>query len=174
MARIFIGVAVLAFAFISAGCGSSQPIRFQFKMPSGTATIEIDEGSVHRGNTDKVFTLSSNDREKTIKLTYEGRTIYGKMDTYGNTQLTRITIVPIHITADIFAAVDDFKAVTYIVYQRRRDVARTGRTASAGEDSQLRVYDYGDTVTRDAAIDQASLQGDIIAVIDFGNIEYLR
>lgn len=171
MARILTGVLLLAISVIAVGCGSSKPMRFQFKVPSGSAQIEIDEGSVYRGNTNEVYTLKSNDFEKTIELTWNGKTVYGKMDVYDHTALTRISVVPIHLTSDIITAVDDFKAVTYVVYQRYRDANVRG---AAGEDTELRVYDYGDTVTREALIEQASLNGEVIAVIDFGNSEYIQ
>jgi hypothetical protein len=90
---------------------------------------------------------------------------------FSHTALTRISVVPVHLTADIVTAVKDFKAVTYVVYQRYRDSNIRG---TAGEDTALRVYDYGDTVTRDALIEQAALNGHVIAVIDFGNGEYIK
>ena len=115
------GVLFVAFSLALAGCGSSKPMRFQFKVPTGQAQIEIDEGSVYRGNTGEVYTLKSNDAEKTIELTWNGKTVYGKMDVFDHTALTRISVVPVHLTNDIITAVDDFKAVTYVVYQRYRD-----------------------------------------------------
>lgn len=171
MARILTGVLLVALTFAVVGCGSSKPMRFQFKVPSGTAQIKIDEGSNYSGDTSKVYTLKSNDSEKTIELTWNGKTVYGKMDVFDHTALTRISVVPVHLTSDIVTAVDDFKAVTYVVYQRYRDSNVRG---TAGEDTQLRVYDYGDTVTRDALIEQARLNGHVIAVIDFGNSEYIK
>src|SRR5690606_39145132 len=69
MARIVAGVLFIAFSLALVGCGSSKPMRFQFKVPSGQAQIEIDEGSVYRGSTTEVYTLKSNDAEKTIELT---------------------------------------------------------------------------------------------------------
>lgn len=171
MARIVTGVLFVALSIALVGCGSSKPMRFQFKVPSGQAQIEIDEGSVYRGSTSEVYTLKSNDGEKTIELTWNGKTVYGKMDVYDHTALTRISVVPVHLTGDIITAVDDFKAVTYVVYQRYRDANVRG---AAGEDTQLRVYDYGDTVTREALIEQAALNGHVIAVIDFGNSEYIK
>ncbi|MBZ0135042.1 MAG: hypothetical protein K8I27_01560 [Planctomycetes bacterium] len=168
---VLTGVLFVALSLIIVGCGSSKPMRFQFKVPSGQAQIEIDEGSVYRGNTGEVYTLKSNDSEKKIELTWNGKTVYGKMDVYDHTALTRISVVPVHLTNDIITAVDDFKAVTYVVYQRYRDANVRG---TAGEDTQLRVYDYGDTVTREALIEQARLNGHVIAVIDFGNSEYIK
>lgn len=164
------GVLLLVISVVAVGCGSSKPMRFQFKVPSGQAQIEIDEGSTYSGNTNEVYTLDSDDMGKTLKLTWNGKTVYGKMDVFKHTELTRNTIVPVHLTGDIVSAVDDFKMVTYVVYQRRRDANVRG---AAGEDTQLGVYDYGDTVTRDALIEQASLNGEVIAVIDFGNAEYI-
>ncbi|MBK9975766.1 MAG: hypothetical protein IPP14_13425 [Planctomycetes bacterium] len=146
-------------------------MRFQFKVPSGQATLKIDEGGTQTGDTSKVFTLKSNDAEKKLTLTWNGKTIYGRMDVYDHTALTRISIVPVSLTADIVNAVDDYKAVTYVVYQRNRDAGTRGM---AGEDTAMRVYDYGDTVTREALIEQARLNGNVIAVIDFGNAEYIR
>lgn len=171
MARILTGVLLVALSFAVVGCGSSKPMRFQFQVPNGSAQIKIDEGSVHSGDTTKVYTLKSNDTEKKIELTWNGRKIYGVMDVYDNVRLTRVSVVPVHLTADIVTAVDDFKAVTYVVYQRYRDANVRG---TAGEDTQLRVYDYGDTVTREALIEQARLNGHVIAVIDFGNSEYIK
>lgn len=171
MARILTGVLLIALSLTVIGCTSSKPMRFQFKVPSGSATIEIDEGSTYRGSTEQVYTLKSNDYEKTIELTWNGKKVYGKMDVFDHTALTRISVVPVHLTSDIVTAVDDFKAVTYVVYQRYRDANIRG---TAGEDTQLRVYDYGDTVTREALIEQARLNGHVIAVIDFGNSEYIK
>jgi hypothetical protein len=171
MTRILTGVLLFALTMVVVGCGSSKPMRFQFKVPTGNAQIEINEGSRHSGDANTVYTLRSNDSEKTIELTWQGKTIYGKMDVYNHTALTRISVVPVHISADIVNAVEDFKAVTYVVYQRHRDAGVRGQ---AGEDSQLRVYDYGDTVTRNALIEQARLAGEVIAVIDFGNSPYIR
>ena len=171
MARILTGVLLVALSLIVVGCGSSKPMRFMFDVPSGTGQIKIDEGGTESGDTGKIYTLKSNDAEKTIELTWNGKKIYGKMDVFSHTTLTRVTTVPIHVTAEIFNAVDDFKAVTYVVYERYRDSNVRG---TAGEDSQLRVYDYGDTVTRDALIEQANLNGRVIAVIDFGNAEYIK
>lgn len=171
MARILTGVLLVALSFAVVGCGSSKPMRFQFQVPNGSAQIKIDEGSVHSGDTTKVYTLKSNDTEKKIELTWNGKKIYGVMDVYDNVRLTRVSVVPVHLTADIVTAVDDFKAVTYVVYQRYRDANVRG---TAGEDTQLRVYDYGDTVTREALIEQARLNGHVIAVIDFGNSEYIK
>jgi hypothetical protein len=175
MARALTGVLFLALVFTCFGCGSSSPMRFQFFMPGGQpGTIRIDEGGVSSGDSSKVFELKSNDSTKTLEIVIGGKKIYGKMDVFGHTELTRISTVPIYLTSDIASAVSDFKAVTYVVYQRRRDVANTRRSGSAGEDSELRVYDYGDTVTRNALIEQARLQGDVIAVIDFGSSPYIK
>jgi hypothetical protein len=171
MARILTGVLLVALSFAVIGCGSSQPMRFKFDVPSGSGQIKIDQGGTESGDTSKIYTLKSNDTEKKIELTWSGKTIYGKMDVFSHTTLTRVTNVPIHVTAEIFNAVEDFKAVTYVVYERYRD---TNVRGTAGEDSQLRIYDYGDTVTRDALIEQASLNGRVIAVIDFGNAEYIK
>jgi len=171
MARILTGVLLFALTMVAVGCGSSKPMRFQFKVPSGNAQIMINEGTVHRGDANTVYTLRSNNMEKTIELTWGGKTIYGKMDVYDHTALTRISVVPIHLSADIVNAVSDFKAVTYVVYQRHRDGHIRG---AAGEDTELRVYDYGDTVTRNALIEQARLNGEVIAVIDFGNSAYIK
>ncbi len=171
MARKFAAVLALAIALFCVGCSSSKPMRFQFKVPSGQATLKIDEGGTQTGDTSKVFTLKSNDAEKKLTLTWNGKTIYGRMDVYDHTALTRISIVPVSLTADIVNAVDDYKAVTYVVYQRNRDAGTRGM---AGEDTAMRVYDYGDTVTREALIEQARLNGNVIAVIDFGNAEYIR
>jgi hypothetical protein len=171
MARILTGVLLVALSLFAVGCTSSKPMRFQFKVPSGNATIKIDEGGTQSGDTSKVYTLKSNDLEKTIELEWQGKKVYGKMDVYDHTELTRISVVPVHLTADIVTAVDDFKAVTYVVYQRYRDANVRG---SAGEDTRLRVYDYGDTVTRQALIEQARLNGHVIAVIDFGNSPYIK
>lgn len=171
MARIMTGVLLVALSLIAVGCSGSKPMRFKFDVPSGAAQIEIDEGSRQTGDTTKVFTVKSNDTEKKLKLTWNGKTIYGRMDVYDHTELTRISVVPVHLTGDIVSAVDDFKAVTYVVYQRYRDASIRG---AAGEDTKLRVYDYGDTVTREALIEQAALNGRVIAVIDFGNSEYIK
>jgi hypothetical protein len=171
MARILTGVLLVALSLVFVGCSSSKPMQFQFMVPNGSAQIKIDEGSVYSGDTSKVYTLKSNDAEKTIELTWNGRKVYGKMDVFSHTALTRISTVPVHLTADIITAVDDFKAVTYVVYQRYRDSNIRG---TAGEDTAMRVYDYGDTVTREALIEQASLNGTVIAVIDFGNHEYIK
>jgi hypothetical protein len=171
MARMFFGVCVLALALCSFGCSSSKPMRFQFKVPSGSATLKIEEGSTHSGDTSKVYTLKSNDAEKKLTLTWNGKTVYGRMDVFNHTALTRISVVPVSLTADIVNAVDDYKAVTYVVYQRNRDAGTRGM---AGEDTAMRVYDYGDTVTREALIEQARLNGNVIAVIDFGNAEYIK
>ncbi|MBX3459300.1 MAG: hypothetical protein KF696_04920 [Planctomycetes bacterium] len=171
MARILTGVLMIALSLAFFGCTSSKPMRFQFRVPTGSAQIQINEGSVYRGSTDQVYTLKSNDFEKTIELTWNGKKIYGKMDVYDHTALTRISVVPVHLTGDIVTAVDDFKAVTYVVYQRYRDANIRG---TAGEDTSLRVYDYGDTVTREALIEQARLNGHVIAVIDFGNSQYIK
>lgn len=121
-----------------------------------------------------MFELKSNDSEKRLELVMGGKKFYGKMDVFNHTELTRISTVPIYVTADIAAAVSDFKAVTYVVYQRRRDVANARRSGQAGEDVEMRVYDYGDTVTRQALIEQARLQGEVIAVIDFGSSPYIK
>ena len=175
MARALTGVLFLALVFTCFGCGSSSPMRFQFFMPGGQpGTIKIDEGGTTSGDASKVFELKSNDSEKTMEIVIGGKKIYGKMDVFGHTELTRISTVPIYLTSDIAAAVSDFKAVTYVVYQRRRDVSNTRRTGAAGEDVELKVYDYGDTVTRAALIEQARLQGDVIAVIDFGSSPYIK
>jgi hypothetical protein len=168
---VLTGVLFVALCLALTGCGSSKPMRFQFKVPSGSAQVKIDEGSTHTGDTSKVYTLKSNDSEKKIELNWGGKTVYGKMDVFDHTALTRISVVPVHLTNDIITAVDDFKAVTYVVYQRYRDANVRG---TAGEDTQLRVYDYGDTVTREALIEQARLNGHVIAVIDFGNSEYIK
>ena len=121
MARILTGVLLVALSLIVVGCGSSKPMRFMFDVPSGTGQIKIDEGGTESGDTGKIYTLKSNDAEKTIELTWNGKKIYGKMDVFSHTTLTRVTTVPIHVTAEIFNAVDDFKAVTYVVYERYRD-----------------------------------------------------
>ena len=175
MARALTGVLFLALVFTCFGCGSSSPMRFQFFMPGGQpGTVRVDEGGVTSGDTSKIFELKSNDSEKTLEIVMGGKKIYGKMDVFGHTELTRISTVPIYLTSDIASAVSDFKAVTYVVYQRRRDVANTRRSGAAGEDSEVRGYDYGDTVTRAALIEQARLQGDVIAVIDFGSSPYIK
>ncbi len=175
MSRMLTGMLLVALAFGLFGCGSSSPMRFQFFMPGGQpGTLRIDEGGVVSGDSSKVFELKSNDAQKTIEFVIGGKKIYGKMDVFGHTDLTRISTVPIYVTADIAAAVSDFKAVTYVVYQRRRDVANARRSGQAGEDVELRVYDYGDTVTRGALIEQARLQGEVIAVIDFGSSPYIK
>ncbi|MCC6464449.1 MAG: hypothetical protein IT463_03805 [Planctomycetes bacterium] len=171
MARMIPGVLLAVLSLVVVGCGSSKPMRFQFKVPSGNAQIKIDEGSVYSGDTSKVYELKSNDAEKRVTITWNGKTVYGKMDVFDHTALTRISVVPVHLSSDIVNAVEDFKAVTYVVYQRYRDSNTRG---TAGEDAALRVYDYGDTVTRDALIEQARLNGQVIAVIDFGNSEYIR
>lgn len=170
MARILTGVLVVALTLVVVGCGSSQPMRFQFAVPSGSAQVQIDEGRVHNGRTGEVFELYTADANKRIELDWNGQTIYGKMDVFEHTDLTRISVVPVHITADIVGAVSDFKAVTYVVYERHRD---SGVRRTAGEDSRFRVHDFGDTVTRNALIEQARLNGRIIAVIDFGNASYI-
>jgi hypothetical protein len=169
MARILTGVLLIALSLSVVGCGSSQPMRFEFKMPSGQGNIDIDDGD-ERGTTAEVYELSSNDMGKTLAIEWNGKTIYGKMDVFDHTALTRMSIVRVQLTQDIVNAVEDYKVVTYVIYERYRDVNVRG---TAGEDTQMRVYDYGDTVTREALIEQASLNGQVIAVVDFGNAEYL-
>ncbi len=169
MARIFTGVLLVALSLVAFGCGSSNPMRFEFKVPSGTANIDIEEG-YYTGTTNQVYELSANDAGKKLELTWNNQKIYGKMDVFGHTDLTRLSVVRVQITQDIVQAVQDYKVVTYVIYERYRDVNVRG---SAGEDSQMRVYDYGDSVTRQALIDQASMNGTVIAVIDFGNASYL-
>lgn len=165
------GVLLLVFAVVAVGCGSSKPMRFEFRPPSGQGQIEIDEGRVHSGSTAQVYTLYSSDVDKTFKLTWNGQTIYGRMDVFTHTDLTRMNTVPINITADIFDAIEDNKGVTYVVYHRHRDSNVRG---VAGEDVELRVYDYGERLTRDALIEQASMNGHVIAVVDLGNSEYIE
>ncbi len=173
MVRILTGVLALSLMLVIVGCSSSKPMRFRFEpTDSSKVQIDIDEGSNYRGDGSTVFELKSNDADKKIKLVWGGKTIYAKMDVFNHTELTRISVVPVRLSKDIMAAVEDYKAVTYVVYQRHRDSTIAGRGA-AGEDANLRVYDYGDTVTRDALIEQARLNGDVIAVIDFGNAEAL-
>lgn len=178
MPRIFAGVVLLALTLGLAGCGStsSTPMRFQFFLPgNANGTVTVNEGGVSRGDATKTYNLKSNDAGKALEFQWGNNTVYGKMDVYGHTDLTRISTVPVYLTSDIVDAVKDFKAVTYVVYQRRRDLATAGRrTGAAGEEVQLRVYDYGDTVTREALIEQARLQGEVIAVIDFGSSPYIR
>lgn len=174
MARMLTGMLFVALAFGLCGCGSSSPMRFQFNPQGQPLTVKVDEGGVQSGDQTRVFELKSNDSEKRLELVMGGKKFYGKMDVFNHTELTRISTVPIYVTADIAAAVSDFKAVTYVVYQRRRDVANARRSGQAGEDVEMRVYDYGDTVTRQALIEQARLQGEVIAVIDFGSSPYIK
>jgi hypothetical protein len=169
MARILTGVLLIALSVAVVGCGSSQPMRFEFKMPSGQANLDIDEGD-EVGTTAQVYELNSNNLGTKLQLDWNGKIIYGKMDVFSHTALTRMSIVRVQLTNDIVKAVEDYKVVTYVIYERYRDVNVRG---TAGEDTQMRVYDYGDTVTREALIEQASLNGQVIAVIDFGNAEYL-
>jgi hypothetical protein len=169
MARILTGVLLFALTLVVVGCGSSSPMRFEFKVPSGTADIDIDDGD-EAGTSADVFELDTNDVGKKLRFDWNGQTFYGKMDVYNHTALTRMSVVRVQITGDMVQAIKDYKVVTYVIYERYRDANVRG---SAGEDSQMRVYDYGDSVTRDALIEQASLNGTVIAVIDFGNAEYL-
>lgn len=171
MARKFAGALLVLAALTAIGCSSSQPMRFRFAVPSGQAQLEIDEGDVHSGSTGQVYELSTNNVQKKIKMTVGGKTVYGRMDVFEHTALTRMSIVPITVSGDIVNAVEDSKVVTYVVYQRNRDQGTRG--GMAGEDSAMRIYDYGDSVSRDALLNQARLNGTIIAVIDFGNAEYL-
>lgn len=172
MSRMLTGVLFLALSLALFGCGSSGPMRFQFSAGGQPLAVKSDEAGT--GDQTKVFELRSNDTDKEFEFTLGGKKIFAKMDVYSHTELTRISVVPIYLTSDIAAAVSDYKAVTYVVYQRRRDVSNTRRTGSAGEDVELKVYDYGDTVTRDALIEQARLQGTVIAVIDFGSAKYIK
>jgi hypothetical protein len=169
MARILTGVLLLSLSLVVVGCGSSKPMRFEFKVPSGTANIDVDEGD-EVGTTADVFELSTNDMGKKLMFDWNGQKFFGKMDVHSHTALTRMSVVRVQITGDIVQAIKDYKVVTYVIYERYRDVNVRG---TAGEDTQMRVYDYGDSVTRDALIEQASLNGTVIAVIDFGNAEYL-
>lgn len=174
MARTLTGLLFLTLALALFGCGSSSPMRFQFNPQGQPLTVKVDEGGVQSGDQTRVFELKSNDSEKRLEIVMGGKKFYGRMDVFGHTELTRISTVPVYITKDIADAVSDFKAVTYVVYQRRRDVSTSRRAGAAGEDSEMRVYDYGDTVTRAALIEQARLQGDVIAVIDFGSSPYIK
>jgi hypothetical protein len=171
MARKFVGMLLVLVALAAVGCSSSQPMRFKFNVPSGSAALEIDEGDVVSGNTSTVYSLSTNDVQKKLKMTVGGKTVYGRMDVFEHTALTRMSVVPITLSGDIINAVQDSKVVTYVVYQRNRD---QGTRGMAGEDSAMRIYDYGDSVSREALLNQARLNGNIIAVIDFGNAEYLE
>lgn len=171
MARKFAGMLLVLVALAAVGCSSSQPMRFKFNVPSGSAALEIDEGDVVSGNTSTVYSLSTNDVQKKLKMTVGGKTVYGRMDVFEHTALTRMSVVPITLSGDIINAVEDSKVVTYVVYQRNRD---QGTRGMAGEDSAMRIYDYGDSVSREALLNQARLNGMIIAVIDFGNAEYLE
>lgn len=170
MARFVAGALAVLLALTLVGCGSSQAMRFQFSVPSGQATINIDDGDEQSGNTGQVFELSTDNMDKKLKLTWNGKTVYGRMDVFNHTALTRMSVVPIRIEGDIVNAVTDSKVVTYVVYQRNRD---QGTRGMAGEDSAMRVYDYGDSVSREALLNQARLNGEIIAVIDFGNAEFI-
>jgi hypothetical protein len=171
MARKFTGMLLVLVALAAVGCSSSQPMLFKFNVPTGSAALEIDEGDVVSGNTSTVYSLSTNDVQKKLKMTVGGKTVYGRMDVFEHTALTRMSVVPITLSGDIINAVEDSKVVTYVVYQRNRD---QGTRGMAGEDSAMRIYDYGDSVSREALLNQARLNGMIIAVIDFGNAEYLE
>ncbi|MCC6572434.1 MAG: hypothetical protein IT462_01470 [Planctomycetes bacterium] len=180
MARKLTGVLlvslILVGTFYVMGCGSSSQMRVQFVAPPEMAPqIKFENTGIGSGDTNKVFTVNCPNTAERLEIKVGNKTIHGKLDTVKQTELTRMSVVPIYLTSDIANAVSDFKVVTYVVYQRRRDAATArGRSGAAGEDVELRVYDYGDTLTRQALIEQAALQGEVIAVIDFGSSQYIK
>ncbi len=180
MARKLAGVSLVAFIVAGAvylmGCGSSSQMRFQFiASPEMAPTVKFESGGIGSGDSSKIFTVPCPVNSERLEIKMGNKTIHAKLDCVKQTELTRMSIVPIYLTADIANAVSDFKVVTYVVYQRRRDAATSrGRGGAAGEDIEMRVYDYGDTLTRQALIEQAALQGEVIAVIDFGSSQYIK
>jgi hypothetical protein len=146
------------------GCNSGLPIRFHFEVPEPETRIYIDEGRKFEGEPGTVFSLSSSDMGKQLRIEWGEHVMYGRMDVHEHTNLTRVAIVPIRIGPDILRAMQDSKAVTYVLFERPRR-----HTRSTGSDSgyQYRVHRHGDTTTRQELIDLAAAQGPIITVIDF-------
>jgi hypothetical protein len=151
-------------ALLCAGCNSGLPIRFHFEVPEPDARIYIDEGRKLEGEVGTVFSLSSNDAGKELRIEWNDHVLYGRMDVYDHTTLTRVAIVPVHITPDILQAARDSMAVTYVLFERPRTQQR-----QTGNDSgfQYRIHRRRDLPTRDELLAEAAAQGRIIAVIDF-------
>ena len=170
MPRILIAVLSLGFLLLQAGCifGGGSEVRFSFEVPDGKATVDIDDGDIVT-QSGTVFELDTDSEDVLFELKYQGKTVYGRMDVREHTDLTRMSSVQIHITAEMLEAVADNKVVTYVSYQRRPDAARS---RSGGEGYDAAPRDYGDTISRAALIEQAGLRGEVIAVIDFGNAPY--